>query len=450
MSVAEVDLSPIHRGSGFSFGYEQSNHYSVKSVLVFLSVSGSTMPMIILDSDSIAEVKLRIQTCNGFRVRRQKLVFSGRELARNASRVKDYGVTGGSVLHLVLKLYDPLLVTVITTCGKVFQFHVDRRRNVEYLKKRISKEGKGFPEVDDQEILFKGEKLDDNRIIDGICEGGNSVIHLLVKKSVKEALVEDTVKREEDVASGKDFLLEPVVVNPAVKLPKVFEDMIDRTVDGLNNGNPPVRSAEGTGGTYLMQDSSGLNYVSVFKPMDEEPMAVNNPQKLPVSSDGQGLKRGTRVGEGATREVAAYLLDHPKSGPRALSKEIMGFAGVPPTAMVRSSHKVYNYPKGFSSCTTKDAKVGSLQMFMKNNGSCEDIGPGAFPVEEVHKICAFDIRMANADRHAGNILTGKSEEGKTVLIPIDHGYCLPENVSFSLYNIFRIDLPIYLKVKLSY
>ncbi|EOA34987.1 hypothetical protein CARUB_v10020079mg [Capsella rubella] len=433
MSVADVALSPIHTGSGFAFPHgPSSTHHSFKSVLVFLSVSGSTMPMLILDSDSIAEVKLRIQTCNGFRVRRQKLVFSGRELARNASRVKDYGVTAGSVLHLVLKLYDPLLVTVLTTCGKLFQFHVDRRRNVGYLKKRISREGKGFPEVDDQEILFKGEKLDDNIIIDGICKDGNSVIRLLVKNSVNEACylpapLEDTVEREEDAASGKDFLLEPVVLNPSVKLPKVLEEMIDRTVDGLNKGNPPVRSDEGTGGTYLMQDSSGLNFVSVFKPMDEEPMAVNNPQQLPVSLDGQGLKRGTRVGQGATREVAAYLLDHPKSGPRSVSKEVMGFAGVPPTAMVRSSHKVYNYPKGFNGSITKDAKVGSLQMFMKNNGSCEDIGPGAFPVEEVHKICAFDIRMANADRHAGNILTGKSEEGKTVLIPIDHGYCLPEN-----------------------
>ena len=169
-----------------------------------------------------------------------------------------------------------------------------------------------------------------------------------------------------------------------------------------------------------MQDSTGLNYVSVFKPMDEEPMAVNNPQQLPLSSDGQGLKRGTRVGEGAIREVAAYLLDHPKNGSKS---QVMGFAGVPPTAMVRSFH---------NSCCTKDAKVGSLQMFMKNNGSCEDIGPGAFPVEEVHNISVFDIRMANADRHAGNILTGKGKDGKTALIPIDHGYCLPENVS-SLY-----------------
>lgn len=407
MSVADVvALTPIHRGLGFSFAHNYY-YYSLKSVLVFLRVpSSSTMPMLILDSD----VKLKIQTvCNGLRVTRQKLVFRGRELARNASRAaKDYGVVvsdNNSVLHLLLKKVcdPPLLVTVVTTNGKVFDFHVDRRRNIEYLKKRISREVKGFSDVVDQEIFFRGEKLRDDRVIDGICGDGrrSSVIHLLLKKTTESSI-------------GKDFLLEPLLLNP--KLPQAIEEMIDRTVQGLNSGNPPVRSAEGTGGTYLMQDSSGLNYVSVFKPMDEEPMAVNNPQKLPLSSDGQGLKRGTRVGEGAIREVAAYLLDHPKKN------GVMGFAGVPPTAMVRSVHKVYNNPKG-----VKDAKVGSLQMFMKNDGSCEDIGPGGFPVEEVHKISVFDIRMANADRHAGNILTAKGEDGKTVLIPIDHGYCLPEN-----------------------
>ncbi|KAL7227816.1 hypothetical protein ACSBR1_022656 [Camellia fascicularis] len=66
-------------------------------------------------------------------------------------------------------------------------------------------------------------------------------------------------------------------------------------------------------------------------------------------------------------------------------------------------------------------------MFMENHGSCEDMGPSAFPVEEVHKISVLDIRMANADRHAWNILMSKGEDGRTVLIPIDHGYCFPES-----------------------
>jgi len=76
-------------------------------------------------------------------------------------------------------------------------------------------------------------------------------------------------------------------------------------------------------------------------------------------------------------------------------------------------------------------------MFMENNGSCEDMGPGDFPVKEVHKISLLDMQLANADRHVGNILIVKEEENdQVVLIPIDHGYYLPTSVSilFLLFN----------------
>ncbi|PHU15035.1 Phosphatidylinositol 4-kinase gamma 2 [Capsicum chinense] len=83
-----------------------------------------------------------------------------------------------------------------------------------------------------------------------------------------------------------------------------------------------------------------------------------------------------------------------------------------------------------SHIASKIKKVGSLQLFKKNEGNCEDMGPGIFLVEEVHKITVFDIRTANADRHAGNILVSiEGEEGRIVLTPIDHGYYLPENIS---------------------
>jgi hypothetical protein len=148
-------------------------------------------------------------------------------------------------------------------------------------------------------------------------------------------------------------------------------------------------------------------------------MAENNPRGLPLSTDGEGMKRGTIVGEGAFREVAAYILDHPV-GDR-ISGNNVGFSGVPPTTLVRSIHR------------GKSFKIGSLQMFMENNGSTEDMGPRAFSVKEVHKIAVLDIRLANADRHAGNILVHKEEEGDNYkLIPIDHGYCLPEKVIICL------------------
>ncbi|CBI34497.3 unnamed protein product, partial [Vitis vinifera] len=391
MSVAAVASSPIRGESVHSPGFfhGQPEPCSSESILVYLTVAGSVIPLRVLESDSIASVKFRIQICQGFVVKKQKLVFGGRELARNDSLVRDYGVTSGNVLHLVLKLSDLLAITVRTACGKEFEFHVDRYSNVGYLKQRIVKTRKCFVDLEDHEFFCNGNKLDDQVLIDDICTS-DPIIHLLVQKSAKVRAKPVDKDFELSVEPpDRDFWLEPIIVNPKLKFPSFIWDLINSTFDGLDSGNHPILSSEGTGGTYFMQDSLGLKYVSVFKPMDEEPMAVNNPRGLPASSNGEGLKRGTRVGEGAVREVAAYVLDHPKK---------------------------------------EKVKIGSLQKFMNSHGSCEDMGPGAFPVEEVHKISVFDIRMANTDRHAGNILVNKEgKDGQIVLIPIDHGYCLPEN-----------------------
>ncbi|KAL7189101.1 hypothetical protein ACSBR1_038880 [Camellia fascicularis] len=433
MSVADVALSPICGELVRSPGYldSQLGLCSDESIIIYLTVVGSVIPIWVLESDSIASVKLRIQTCKGFVVKKQKLVFRGRELARNDSLIKDYGVTEGNVLHLVLRLSHLLVITVRTACGKKFEFQIDRYKNVGYLKRQIAKKVNGFVDRENVVLFCNGEKLDDQRLIDDICKSTDAVIHLVVQKSPKVEAKPVEKDVELSVVSRKplvrDFLLEPVFVNPKIKLSSMLWEMIKSALHGLERGKQPIRSSEGTGGAYFMQDALGKKYLSVFKPLDEEPMAVNNPQGLPLSSNGEGLKRGTRVGEGAFREVAAYILDHPKSGPRSLLSGEVGFAGVPPTVMVQCLHKGFNYPEGYE-CAPKNVKIGSLQMFMKNFGCCEDMGPRDFPVEEVHKISVFDIRMVNTDRHAGNILVGKEgEEGRIVLIPIDHGYCLPEN-----------------------
>lgn len=444
---------------------------SSESILIYLSVSGSMIPMSVLESDSIASVKLRIQSYKGFVVKNQKLVCGGRELARSNSLLRDYGVGDGNVMHLVLRLSDLQVIKVRTTCGKEFTFHVERGKDVRYVKQKIAKKRKEFVDLEEQEVVCNGERLEDQRLIDDICKHNDAVVHLLVRKTSKgfpkvrgrpveknfelsivasdlnddrsygvdgetnqmrHDVGEDNLKRDYAVEkviwkkpSDREPLLEPFVVKPEIRLSLAIQDMVNATFDGLSSGNHPIRSLEGTGGAYFMLDSSGEKYVSVFKPMDEEPMAVNNPHGLPLSLDGEGLKKGTIVGEGALREVAAYLLDHPKSGRRSFVGDVEGFAGVPPTFLVKCFHKGFNHPGNLT------AKLGSLQKFMENNGSCEDMGPGAFPVKEVQKISVLDIRLANADRHAGNILLSKGEDGRTVLIPIDHGYCLPESVSTS-------------------
>ncbi|KAM3282525.1 phosphatidylinositol 4-kinase gamma 4 [Capsicum chacoense] len=443
-SAGVIAISPIYNESMFIPSYLHSQ----ESILIYVAMSGSMVPLRVLEYDSIDSVKLQIQTCKGFVVKNQKLVCGGRELARSNSLIRDYGVGDGNVLHLVLRLSDLQVINVKTASGEQFTFNVDRSRDVRYVKRQIAKKKGALGDVDEQEVLCNGERLEDQRLINDICKNNGAVIRLFVRKSAKirarpvdknfelsivAPQVNDKVKESR---SGNEVdnklltlreppdrasILEPIIVNPKIEVPLVISDLIGSTVEGLDRGHYPIRSSEGTGGAYFMLDATGSKKVSVFKPIDEEPMAVNNPRGLPLSVDGEGLKKGTRVGEGALRECAAYLLDHPKSGKRSFFGEAQGFAGVPPTVFVRCFHSGFNHSDGIT------PKIGSLQKFMENSGSCEDMGPSAFPVGEVHKIAVLDMRMANADRHAGNILMSKGEDGQIVLIPIDHGYCLPES-----------------------
>lgn len=438
MSTASVALSPVPEPCGVGPREMQLN----ESILIYLTVGGTLIPMHILGSDSIASVKLRIQRYNGFFVKKHRLVYEGKELARNNSLVRDYGVTEGNALHLVLRLSDIQAITVQTVCGKVFEFHVDRKRNVGYVKQRVAKKLEGQFDLEDQELICDGEELEDQTVIDDVCRtNDDAVLHLLVRRSAKvraKPVQKDyevsiiAPEPDGDVLSVKSlekvFILEPLTINPEFPLTPEIKNLISATFEGLKMGKEPIRSTEGTGGAYFMQDSYGQRYVAVFKPIDEEPMAANNPRGLPLSTNGEGLKKGTRVGEGAVREVAAYILDHPRAGPRSKSSNEKGFAGVPPTAMVQCLHDGFNYSDDGYQYSCKKVKIGSLQMFVENSGSCEDMGPSAFPVEDVHRISVLDIRLANADRHAGNILVVRNEKRETFLVPIDHGYCLPESL----------------------
>ena len=210
----------------------------------------------------------------------------------------------------------------------------------------------------------------------------------------------------------------------------------DMAREGLLAGVHPMLSSGGTGGAYFLKSTVGET-VAVFKPADEEPLAKNNPRGNSCTNDlnnasntetaiqsspGEGMRKGTRVGEGAAREVAAYLLDHD------------GFSGVPVTSLANLSEQSVFFSGDDDDIiqreNEKSGKLGSIQEFIKADAEAEEFGPSLFPLEEVHKIAVLDIRLANTDRNAGNILVKKDEHtGQIVsLIPIDHGYALPHTL----------------------
>jgi len=167
--------------------------------------------------------------------------------------------------------------------------------------------------------------------------------------------------------------------------------------------NVPELCAEGVGGTYFIRGSDNQK-LAVFKPVDEEPGATNDPKKK--------LKQPLLPpGGGATRELAAYLLDK-------------GFAGVPFTCMVSDlQHESFTGVK----------KSGSLQQFIANDGESSSMGSSRFLVDDVHRIGVLDLRLFNMDRNGENMLV-KKEGSVYRLIPIDHTYILPETLNNAYFD----------------
>ncbi|KAG7962170.1 hypothetical protein I3843_09G052300 [Carya illinoinensis] len=188
----------------------------------------------------------------------------------------------------------------------------------------------------------------------------------------------------------------------------------------LASGVDPMQVSSGLGGAYFLRSRNGDN-IAVAKPIDEEPLAFNNPKSFGGLMLGQpGLKRSVRIGEAGVRESAAYLLDH------------SGFAGVPPTALVEISRVAFCGAVDIEAKVPfAQRKIASLQRFVDHKYDAGELGSSGFSVSSVHRIGVFDIRLLNLDRHAGNILVKKHEHennaaGVAELVPIDHGLCLPE------------------------
>jgi len=79
------------------------------------------------------------------------------------------------------------------------------------------------------------------------------------------------------------------------------------------------------------------------------------------------------------------------------------------------------------------AAEASLQAYVQHRGPAGDFSPSLFGLRAVHRIAQLDLRIVNLDRNDSNILvTGTAELGKGFcLTPIDHGLCLPDQVTMS-------------------
>lgn len=200
---------------------------------------------------------------------------------------------------------------------------------------------------------------------------------------------------------------------PGILASSYISQLVAEIQHGLSLGLAPNLTMDGTGGTYFLKNAY-KNIRAVYKPLDEEAFAPNNPRGHIGKLGQSGFRTGVLSGEAGYREVAAFLLDY------------HNFSSVPNTTLVECQHENF-----LNEHDKPNAKIGSLQEFIKSQGPVEDFSSSLFTKAEIQKIAILDIRILNMDRNEANILVLDNFH----LVPIDHGLSIPDCLDISEYDL---------------